>query len=273
MCKLCSDLGVDHETLAKAIGDAIKDRRYVMWKVFDERVAEDEKRFKEKLISMFERQRDEMMALVNKAPDINYYSAKAISDVTEFDWDKWIEEFNTEFQTIYATTAQAAGDAAAAQVGANIAFDFEDPAVQEFIGFKTRTFSEDINATTMDKIDDVLRQGAAEGLGPREVGRRIGDVFDDAIGWRGEMIARTEMIASNNASASIAYQQAGVKRREWLSTPDARTRADHVDADGQIVGVDQSFDVGGEQLMYPGDPAGSGQNTINCRCTIAPIVI
>ncbi len=49
---------------------------------------------------------------------------------------------------------------------------------------------------------------------------------------------------------------------------DSKTREDHAEADGQEVGMDEPFDVGGEQLMYPGDPAGSAGNVINCRCTV-----
>jgi hypothetical protein len=30
-----------------------------------------------------------------------------------------------------------------------------------------------------------------------------------------------------------------------------------------------AFEVGGESLLYPGDPGGDGGNVINCRCTVA----
>ena len=30
--------------------------------------------------------------------------------------------------------------------------------------------------------------------------------------------------------------------------------------------MDEPFEVDGEQLMYPGDPAGSAGNIINCQC-------
>ena len=43
-------------------------------------------------------------------------------------------------------------------------------------------------------------------------------------------------------------------------------------ADGQEVGIDEAFDVGGEALMYPADPAGSPGNIIRCRCTSSPII-
>jgi hypothetical protein len=33
--------------------------------------------------------------------------------------------------------------------------------------------------------------------------------------------------------------------------------------------MDATFDVGGEALLYPGDPSGSAANTVQCRCTVA----
>ncbi len=65
-----------------------------------------------------------------------------------------------------------------------------------------------------------------------------------------------------------AAKQSGLRlTKVWLSTPDGRTRADHRDADGQEVGIDEMFDVGGEELAYPGDPSGSASNVCQCRCT------
>jgi len=31
--------------------------------------------------------------------------------------------------------------------------------------------------------------------------------------------------------------------------------------------------VGGERLMYPGDPSGSAENVINCRCAVGHIPV
>jgi len=39
---------------------------------------------------------------------------------------------------------------------------------------------------------------------------------------------------------------------------------------GQEREVEEPFDVGGEKLLYPRDPAGSASMTINCRCVSAP---
>lgn len=83
--------------------------------------------------------------------------------------------------------------------------------------------------------------------------------------------ARTAVTGAQNAGRMDSYVAAtkmGIEmEREWVSALDARTRPEHAEADGQVVGVDEPFIVGGEKLMFPGDRSGSGWNIYNCRCT------
>ena len=83
--------------------------------------------------------------------------------------------------------------------------------------------------------------------------------------------ARTAVTGAQNAGRMDSYVAAtkmGIEmEREWVSALDARTRPEHAEADGQVVGVDKPFIVGGEKLMFPGDRSGSGWNIYNCRCT------
>ncbi len=53
--------------------------------------------------------------------------------------------------------------------------------------------------------------------------------------------------------------------KQWDSTLDGRTRAEHREADGQIRELDEYFDVGGQKLSAPG-VGGSAWNVSNCRC-------
>lgn len=52
------------------------------------------------------------------------------------------------------------------------------------------------------------------------------------------------------------------------STEDHRTRTTHRAADGQRVALASPFIVGGAELMFPGDPSGPPQETIQCRCSL-----
>ena len=88
------------------------------------------------------------------------------------------------------------------------------------------------------------------------------------------MIAPTESHAASNAAQQQAAVATGLPMlKEWVAAnqPD-RTRQDHQEADGQTVELHMPFIVGGEELMQPGDPTGSAENVINCRCVSAFVV-
>lgn len=126
--------------------------------------------------------------------------------------------------------------------------------------------------TTYSAIQQALQDGVAAGEDINRIAARVQDVFAQASTNRAKTIARTEVISAANGSASLAASQLPsdvAAGQEFIATRDERTRDDHADADGQIVGMGQPFDVGGEALLYPGDPAGSPENVVNCRCTVA----
>jgi SPP1 gp7 family putative phage head morphogenesis protein len=89
---------------------------------------------------------------------------------------------------------------------------------------------------------------------------------------RAERIARTEVLGTLNEAALDTYAGSGeVAAKEWLAIQDDRTRDEHIEADGQTVGLADGFAVGSETLQFPGDPSGSPGNIINCRCTVLPV--
>lgn len=63
-------------------------------------------------------------------------------------------------------------------------------------------------------------------------------------------------------------RQADIEK-EWVSVGDSRVREAHLSADGQTRKINTPFDVGGEQLRWPGDNGlgASLGNIINCRCS------
>lgn len=83
--------------------------------------------------------------------------------------------------------------------------------------------------------------------------------------------ARTAVTSAQNAGRQSVYDKAksmGLNlQKEWLATLDGRTRHDHGVADGQRVGLDEKFDVGGYKMKYPGDMSAPGWLVYNCRCT------
>jgi hypothetical protein len=54
--------------------------------------------------------------------------------------------------------------------------------------------------------------------------------------------------------------------KTWNTMGDDRVRPAHEDVDGTTVDAGDTFDVDGEDLAFPGDPAGSDSMTAGCRC-------
>lgn len=126
-----------------------------------------------------------------------------------------------------------------------------------------------ITDTTLDSIRSQLLQGVAAGESIPELSKRIAGLYlSQIIPNRSAVISRTETTASSNYGSIQGAKQSGLKlTKVWLATGDNRTRPDHVDADGQEVGIDEPFQVGTSEMQFPGDPAGAADEVVGCRCT------
>jgi len=147
------------------------------------------------------------------------------------------------------------------------AFDMTTPRVSEWIGERLRKFSTAVTDTTKEAIIAELREAEANGESIADMVQRIADYYD-GIEYRAERTARTEVLGSLTKGAREAYRQAGLTKHQWWASLDERTREAHVEAHGQVVGLDEKFYVGGEYIEGPGD--GSPENAINCRCADLP---
>jgi hypothetical protein len=126
------------------------------------------------------------------------------------------------------------------------------------------------------------RAGIAEGLAAGEGIPAIAQRVREAAGVtepRARVIARTESHGARNTvnAASVrrvaaVFGAPGAFRRRWQAAEDLRTRPTHTVADGQTVGLNEPFSVGGASLDFPGDPAGPPEEVINCRCTMLTII-
>jgi SPP1 gp7 family putative phage head morphogenesis protein len=160
---------------------------------------------------------------------------------------------------------------------------------QDWFNQYTITFAQPINATTEENIRRLIEQGVAEGWSISTTQKRLGLLFEqwmtgeltpEEFDWfkqrmpeyRLGMIARTETIKALNVVSYRLYGAWGVTHHEWLAVHDNRTRQDHRDVDGQVVEIGKTFNVGGFPMLYPGDPNGPPEETINCRCTTIPKV-
>lgn len=141
-------------------------------------------------------------------------------------------------------------------------------------GKRIVSINEETKRQILKYIQAAIDEGVNEGLGTNEIASKIKrSLIEQGVEintWRSRMIARTEVVNASNAGAiegARSLQQPMSKI--WIATRDARTREDHLNADNQSVALDDMFDIGGERMDHPGDPSGSAENVINCRCAVA----
>lgn len=150
--------------------------------------------------------------------------------------------------------------------------DIVEDAIEDYVRTTSSRKIVGITRATRDAVREALSKGVEAGEGIDKLAARIDNLYlEQIIPNRSEVIARTEVISASNAGSYEGARATGiVTRKEWIATPDDRTRAEHAEAGGQVVDMDAPFRVGGEQLMWPGDTSlgASAANVIQCRCTL-----
>jgi SPP1 gp7 family putative phage head morphogenesis protein len=85
--------------------------------------------------------------------------------------------------------------------------------------------------------------------------------------------AATFVLAAALAGRTDAHEYAqdiGIDmEKEWVATLDDKTRDEHRDLDGQVVPLDEPFEIDGIKIMEPRDENAPGYMIYNCRCDLA----
>lgn len=115
-------------------------------------------------------------------------------------------------------------------------------------------------------------------LSAKQIEKMVGRYTENMRNYRAMVIARTETMRVLNQAKQEAWaqtaEQLGIKpgrvEKIWITTLDGKERDTHHDMDRQtVVGLDTPFESpSGEELVYPGDPAASAEETVQCRCTV-----
>ena len=216
--------------------------------------------------------RREVLAKIERSytPAAKGVVAKAAAADLIFDLGKWKDGFLASMRRVAATALNTAGKQLFAELGKDDPFAFPPEAVLEYARSRENKLSgvaDEVHA----RITESLESGITAGDTTEELAARIRAEFNGIDAGRARVIAMTETSAAYGQGRQQAMQEAGIEYKQWLTSGNANVRATHAAANEQIVPVDEYFDVGGEQLAHPGDPAGSPENVINCHCVSIPV--
>lgn len=146
---------------------------------------------------------------------------------------------------------------------------------QQLLDLDSKYFTRELR----DKRFDSTIKKAIESNTPltkSQIDKAITSMQNRALQYRAESIARTESLNALRAGQFESIKQAvrigKVQERdvvkEWDASGDARTRATHADADGQVKPINEPFIVGGALLNFPGDSSlgAPASEVVQCRC-------
>lgn len=164
-----------------------------------------------------------------------------------------------------------------------------DLKIQHNASVRSSKSSDDIGDTTHRNISSAVKKSIAVAIAAgvaydhASIASQAKEMLLNSFDNRIPTISTTEVqyAAENAKSVEVEEMDAGdavygdkhfsdmTKTKVWVAVLDDKTRDWHADADGQEVDLDDSFDVGGDQMMEPGDDSlGAGaDNLCNCRCS------
>jgi SPP1 gp7 family putative phage head morphogenesis protein len=276
------------ESTARAHKALSKSARVAVWKAFDNRATRSEPAFIKAVQGIASKQRDQLKAALSKEGDLSAVIEHALKSVFDKALDKdvqtalttpWMLAFKHGFDHAVQVVHRKALTDVLYKEDLGPEWDTINPKFREWIEANGLLRAEGLNDTTEEnlrkKIAASLQEGIDAGEGRGKLSNRIldatDDVYDDMDRNRANLIARTESCATVNLGQMMTYKEDGVEKKEWLATQDDRTRDSHTDADGQIVGIDEKFSVGADEMDAPGTGSDAGENC-NCRCTILPVI-
>ena len=233
----------------------------------DKALEPHEQRIEEEMKRLFARQRESIIDRLENARSAQRIGLGDLAAI--FQRGRWVREFRTRMFPLLRKTAEDGGGAAWQDVGADGAFNPDDPPAVNAMRRQAQRFAVEVNETTWQRLRNELADGIKAGESTPSMAERVENVMGDRIRSSAEVIARTEAHTAISTGALEAVKASGVERhKRWLSALDSRTRDDHRDAHGQTVPLDEDFTVGGSTGPAPGR-MGSAAQDIQCRCTMA----
>jgi hypothetical protein len=181
-----------------------------------------------------------------------------------FDMDVWNKQLDSDGKTwISAVFLDGAIDIAGESFDR---LDMQGKAVQELIEDRIANLLL-VNKTTSMNMQKMLDSfaGRPHSAFVAELSSWISDSFAKRI----KTIVRTEVSGAFNAGLLWAALQLGYTQKTWINLDSAGGREEHQHVSNSTIGINDSFDVSGKSVRFPGDFVGDGTAVINCRCTLS----
>jgi HK97 family phage portal protein len=250
------------------------ERKTLLWKAFDRRLATQERQLvplvKKYLRDQAERVRDRIKEGIAPA-----FAVDVLAEVKAY-----AERFFPFYERAFKYAGQAGFNATQGKLWEPV----DDAKVDEphfevtsemlaKLRAQIAKSAKYFNETTGEFVKSFVENATIENFTTEQLTQELWRALDGRAAWEARRIASTEMTRTDGWGSHEGYKQnPDIDRQGWNCQKLATSREDHVEADGQEVGIDEDFTIGGEAMAHPGDQRGSAGNTCNCRCSTYPVV-
>lgn len=248
-----------------------KGTKVQLWQAHMARRRETVKMFESKFRRQLNEARAEVLANIDAAGRAELVQEMAGSKLRAaaadftFDLKKWKKGLQAQMRKAAEVALQTAGTQMMEELEKDDVFTMPPAKALAYLADRDNRMA-DIADDVHRQIMATLQEGLLEGESMAKLADRVRAQFNDMGRARAMRIAMTETAAAYGTAREAAMVQAGVQFKIWLTSGNDNVRATHEAAQGQVRRIDESFDVGGAQLQFPGDPDGPPEEIINCHC-------
>jgi SPP1 gp7 family putative phage head morphogenesis protein len=197
-------------------------------------------------------------------------TAKAVAGEFLFNLHEFTGKLFAAVRPAAESSFLAAGNGLFEEVGRKDLWTCPPEKVLQFVK-QRENMLKDVPDEIFEEIKGSLQAGLDAGDPIADIAKSVKAKFNEISSGRAKTIAMTETAAAYGHARNLAMQDAGISKKQWLTSGNDNVRPAHEEANGQIVDADEAFDVGGEPLRFPGDPDGEPENIINCHCVAIPV--
>ena len=210
---------------------------------------------------------NEFIAKENTLGDILIYVTQNL-----FASDEFAEEMGSETAAFLELTTSELTSAIMESIDEEVSFSILSRKTVDWIATWSKDLGKLMQLNTHTEVEAALAAAIENGEGIPDAIKRLKDLpgFNRK---RARATAITEILTANSHSQHEAYRQSpAVTGKKWKHSGKKKNkpRPDHVDLNGTVVGVDETFDVGGEKAQYPRDTNLSAKQRVFCHCTMGP---
>ena len=270
----------DDEEKPKVSFWAEPNRKQSLWEHYDKRLSSSTRAFGPLVESYLKAQADDVKAKMQAAESSDHMRAAGV-----FDAEAEAQAYIGKFEGRYRFTFERAGEAAYHATKGKLWIPPEERRIKDEDTFSMRPehvaqlkaqiekSARFFNDTTWKIVQTEIKNGLENNLTTEQMAQELWQSLIDRAPWEARRIAATEMTRTEGFGTHEGYKQNDqVDMQGWSCSMLATSRDDHVAADGQEVGIDEDFKIGGYPMAYPGDERAPAGEVCNCRCSTYPVV-